>query len=124
MHPDTPRTPMQKAVNSLSVYLRSALAAVRTPRGSAQRGTFAPNTPLPQPPASTDPGEARYRMQGVARAQARQQTELHNEWLSFLLYTDLSNEQLSYFLSRRLLQTRTACFMPCGAADIAVQVHL
>ena len=66
MHPDTPRTPMQKAVNSLSVYLRSALAAVRTPRGSAQRGTFAPSTPLPQPATSTGSGEAEHEMQGVA----------------------------------------------------------
>lgn len=32
MHPETPRTPMQKAVNSLTTYLAATLGAVRTPQ--------------------------------------------------------------------------------------------
>ena len=31
MHPETPRTPMQKAVNSLTNYLAATLGAVRDP---------------------------------------------------------------------------------------------
>ena len=61
MHPETPRTPMQKAVNSLTNYLQATIGAVQTPRRHAARSAQSRSTPMQQPiPESSMPGKLPY----------------------------------------------------------------
>lgn len=52
MHPETPRTPMQKAVNSITTYLRATLApAKRGERGAQGAPPAGSSSPAGEPPA-------------------------------------------------------------------------
>ena len=61
MHPETPRTPMQKAVNSLTNYFQATIGAVRTPRRHGSRAVRQPTAAQPPVPEASVPGNCCYR---------------------------------------------------------------